>query len=209
MPNLTGADLKKLAKEQRQQGLFDGALDSLQQAIDLAGAELADLHGILGGTLADQGDLVAAAKAYDDGFKVDSRYNPLSSYNALNRLVMRIRLIPGVLTQPELMRKEARLDFVDVPYELALLQTKLERHVEHERANDFWAAGDLALTAALNGSIEVTSKAAERFSKCAPPEFAITAYRRTLAALGELDIPCKQPIKSLDILLAANADSEK
>ena len=204
MPNLTGADLKKLAKEQRQQGLFDGAIDSLQQAIDLAGAELADLHGILGGTLADQRDLVAAAKAYDDGFKVDSRYNPLSSYNALNRLVMRIRLIPGALTQPELMRKESRLDFVDVPYELALLQAKLERHVEHERSHDFWAAGDLALAAALNGSLEVTRKAAERFSRSSPPEFAITAYRRTLAALGELDIPCKQAINSLDTLLAAN-----
>ena len=204
MPDLTGADLKKLAKEQRQQGLFDRALDSLQQAIDLAGAELADLHGILGGTLADQGDLIAAAKAYDDGFKVDSRYNPLSSYNALNRLVMRIRLIPGALSHPELMRKEARLDFVDVPYELALLQTKLERHVEHERANDFWAAGDLALSAALNGSLEVTSKAVEQFSRCYPPEFAVTAYRRTLAALAELDIPAKQAIRSLDTLLAAN-----
>src|SRR5436305_2619007 len=118
MEKSTNTDLKKLAQQQRSQGDFKGALQTLQKAIDQAGAELADLHGIMGGTKRQQGDLIAAASAYDIGFHLDERHHAASTYNALNRLVARILLEPRLLSDPDLLRDRKNLEFVDVRQEL-------------------------------------------------------------------------------------------
>jgi hypothetical protein len=194
-------DPKKIARQQRDQGDFKGAVRTLREAIDMAGAELADLHGLMGGTRRQQGDLAAAASAYDTGFHLDESYHAASSYNALNRLVTRVLLEPGSLLNPELLREKNNLEFVDVQQALSGLQKQLERQVKGKRSNDFWCAGDLAVTAALNGDLRSAARAVKRFDACSPPAYARDAYRQTLAALAKLETPRKEALMKVDALL--------
>ena len=180
MEKSTNTDLKKLAQQQRSQGDFKGALQTLQKAIDQAGAELADLHGIMGGTKRQQGDLIAAASAYDIGFHLDERHHAASTYNALNRLVARILLEPRLLSDPDLLRDRKNLEFVDVRQELCALQKQLESQAKGERSHDFWCAGDLAVTAALNADLEVAVRAVEQsagMARCDPASRSRSRFR--------------------------------
>jgi glutaredoxin-related protein len=217
-------NLKQLVRTQRKQGEHDAAAKTLQQGIDrLEGAftrspgeldklgaaseprddwesaiaaELADLYGMLGGTLRERGDLVAAAAAYDTGFRYESnpRYRLVSSYNALNRLLTRIFFCPNSLNDPESLRKEKKLEFVDVRQSLIELQTQLKSQVNGVRSNDFWAAGDLALTSALNGDEQGVREALEQFASASPPPSAYSAYRDSIDSLAQLDTPRKETL---------------
>ena len=196
------------ALAQRQQGDLEGAAKTLQQAIDGARRDLADLYGMLGGTKREQGDLVAAAQAYDAGFCLELRFHALSTYNALNRVVMRVLLAPGALSHPNLLRKEKRLEFVDVRRELSRIEKELRHGLAGVRSNDHWAAGDLAVAAALNGHLTRATEAVERFASCSPSpsSAAYDAYITTLAALAELDTRSKETLESVKILMKSKRD---
>jgi hypothetical protein len=185
MGELTDVEhLKQIARSQRQAGDPAGAVRTLRMAVERAGRELADLYGTLGGALTEGGDLAAAVAAYDAGFQLDARLDPENTYNELNRLVTRVLLAPGSLSSPDELRAYGGVAFVDVPRQLELLEQKLEREVAGVRGGDFWAAGDLAVVAALNGNLPKAIAAAEAFAARSPTEAARSAYRRTFAALA-------------------------
>lgn len=81
-------------------------------------------------------------------------------------------LAPESLAGPGKLRDQVDLRFVDVRNALSDLQTRLRSQVEGERRDDHWAAGDLAVTAALNGDLGNAAKAVPRFAAHSPPEFA-------------------------------------
>jgi len=205
MDELTVSAAKQRAQTLRGQGDLDGAAETLRHAIDHVGRGLADLHGILGGTLRQKGDLAAAAAAYDEGARIESHYRLPSSYNALNRLATRILLAPGVLASPDVLRRESRLEFVDVPRALSDLQRQVQAQLDGPRASDFWAAGDLAVTAALNDDLDGATRAVQAFAACspAPPGFAYDAYGQTLEALARLDTPRRATLERVKGLLRA------
>ncbi|MCI0625574.1 MAG: hypothetical protein L0387_28670 [Acidobacteria bacterium] len=231
-------NLKKLAQTQRQQGEHSAAAKTLREGIDgleetLAGfkgadkgdsaselantseravaTELADLYGILGGTRREQGDLLQAATAYDAGFRYESnpRYGLVSSYNALNRLLTRILLCPGALSDRDSLRKESKLEFVDVSQNLNKLQTQLKLRVEGVSANDFWAAGDLAIVSALNGDDKGAIEALEKFASCSPspPISAYNAYGDSIGMLAQLDTPRRDALTRAQSWLKDRATS--
>ncbi|CAN5362537.1 hypothetical protein BH24GEM3_BH24GEM3_14910 [soil metagenome] len=191
---MTTRNLRELVLAQRQRGDLDAAAKTLQEAIaqNRDDAELADLYGMLGGTRREQGDLVAAVAAYDEGFRLEAKLD--STYNALNRLVTRIALEPASLSDAEALRNYDTLEPVDVPGSLAELQPRLRADVEGARAGDFWAAGDLALTAALNGDVDGTIDALERFHSYSPPRSAYAKYYETFAVLAQLDTPRREAL---------------
>lgn len=166
----------------------------------LAG-ELADLYGVLGGASRKQGDLVRAAAAYDHGFRYEShpRYGIVNTYNTLNRLVTRILMRPDSLSDPEVLRGVSELEFVDVPAALAELRPELEREIAGVRVNDFWAAGDLAFTCALNGDEQGALRAVRGFASCSPPPptSAYAAYAGWIGAVAELDTPRKEVLRKV------------
>ena len=157
---------------------------------------LADLYGMLGGTLREEGNYVAAAAAYDRGFRLESdpRYAMQSTYNALNRLTTRILLCPACLADPDLLRTERDLEFVDVRHALADLSAQLHRQVSGARVGDFWAAGDLSVTCALNGDEQGMNHGLEKFIRLSPPPAAYNGYRHSIEALARLDTPRKAPL---------------
>jgi hypothetical protein len=187
-------ELKQHARREREQGAHMAAHAYLEQAIERLEAsgdpavteELADIYGTLGGTLREKGELVAAAAAYDAGYGYEADTN---TYNALNRLTTRILLEPASLTDPGALRRYGELEFVDVPQELGALRARLERDLAGPRADDAWAAGDLALTAALTGDADALSFALARFAVLEPPPRARDACGRVAGALAALDTP--------------------
>jgi tetratricopeptide (TPR) repeat protein len=181
--------LADLARSERRAGDLEAAATTQQLAIDAAGRQLADLYGILGGIQKDRGDLIAAARAYDVGFQLDERHHAPSSYNALNRLVTRTLLCPAAQSNPEALRAFPALAFVNVPEQLANLGQELRRQVDGPRAGDWWALGDLVVTAALNGEVDLTALAVDRLASASPPRWVFEAYGKTLEALARLDTP--------------------
>ena len=178
---------RQRAQAQRRQGDFDAAAKTLEQAIAQGLAEVADLYGMLGGTRREQGDLAAAAKAYDAGYRIESD-PPLggaTSYNELNRLIVRIQLDPESLMRTA--SPSQGLAPVDVPQSLTRLRERLRQQMQHERRNDYWAAGDLAVTSALLGDTNGAHEALDRFKACSPPTNARDAYAATLGMLAQLD----------------------
>ncbi len=79
------------------------------------------------------------------------------------------------------------LELVDVPRSLAHLQQRLRQQIDHERRDDYWAAGDLAVTSALLGDASGAHEALDRFKACSPPTSARAAYAATLGMLAQLD----------------------
>jgi hypothetical protein len=189
----------------------DSLRDSTHQAPDpdsteetLMTKELADLYGILGGVRRKQGALVLAVAAYDQGFQYESnpRYGLVNTYNALNRLVTRVLLCPASLSDPNAFQGLNELEFVDVPKALKELQTELNRKVEDMQSNDFWAAGDLAFTCALNGDDLNALDALRRFESCSPPPpaWAYSAYLHTISTVACLDTPRKEALEKIKAL---------
>lgn len=184
-------NLKETARALKQQGDLDGAATALHTAIDLTATELADLYGMLGGVLRAKNDLVASAQAYDAGFELEQKFNMPSTYNRFNRLMARVQLCPGALTDPGLLRAYEALPYVDVSQLLTELEATLHHDVIGPRSTDYWAAGDLVVVAALNGHLVEATEALDAFAGHlpAPPEPAWSAYAATLQALAALDTP--------------------
>lgn len=213
-------NLKALARKQSAQGQYEIEAKTLHDCIEileaalakveshgeialrepadkeetLIAAQLADLYGMLGGARRKQGDLMRSLAAYDQGFWYESnpRYRIVNTYNALNRLVIRILMYPGSLTDSEALRDVKGLEFVDVPRTLNELQTELKQEVEGARSGDFWAYGDLAFTCALKGDEPGVLDALQRFEACSPPQFAYSAYISGIGSVAELDTPRKE-----------------
>ena len=179
-------NLANLARQQRRQGQFAAAAQTFREAIAQTEDrnQLAELYGMLGGTLREQGDLVDAAASYDRGFEYEVAE---STYNELNRLVTRVLIEPRCLAEPETLRAYEELPYLDVPEQLALVKPQLEAQIEGARNADYWGMGDLAVVCALLGDEAGMLSALDRFEACLPPASAAAKYYDTFAALAAVD----------------------
>ena len=199
------ADTKAL----RQAGAHEDAIAQLEQAIgrfrraiegrpDRAIAHaLVEAYGMLGGTHRDRSDFRRSAAAYDAGFRYESdpHFDLQSSYNALNRLVSRVLLHPGALTDPDAHRTDTSLESVDVPRALTSLVTTLKAQTAGARKDDPWAAGDLALAAALSGSDADAQRALDHLASTSPPAAVYQAYKQVFEMLARLDTPRQRQLQ--------------
>jgi tetratricopeptide (TPR) repeat protein len=182
-------ELEQRARAERARGDLAAAAATFREAIRACDdpARRADLYGMLGGTLREQGELAAAVAAYDSGFRDEPPGS--STYNALNRLVTRILLEPRSASDPEALRGRGLPDVVNIPEGLAEVRARLRDDVAGRRADDYWAAGDLALAAALTGDVAEVRAALDHFDRLGPPAAAYAKYREMFDALAALDTP--------------------
>ena len=174
--------LQQKALRQKKRGQLEEAEKSLAEAIRVAAALLADLHGTLGGTLREQGRLHEAAGQYDRGYNIDEQYGIVSSYNALNRLLTRLlaRGAPG--------RPPVALANIDVQEELRKVHAMLDGRLGKNQPPDYWAAGDLALVSALMADEPGMKKGLKLFTGPSTPAYAYDAYLNTLSKLLQVEV---------------------
>jgi len=194
-------ELAEQAEGQRRLGERIAALKSLRSALpsleaeladgnDAAAAQLADIHGQIGGALREGDRLIEAAAAYDEGYGYEARYELSSTYNALNRVVTRILLCPQAMSNPAALGRYAQLPWLDVLAEL----TRLHDVVARRDQGDMWAVGDLALTAVLTGANP--GDALDRLANEAGP-YVRDAHRRIVARLAKLDTPRRAELERM------------
>jgi tetratricopeptide (TPR) repeat protein len=112
--------------------------------------QLADCWGVLGGVYRSEANLNEARNAYDEGYKYESskRFNILSTYNRLNRLVVRILQNPDLLS-------ESSSQVVDIEEPATMRQLlretdeEIERQLREGRRDRPWALADLAMVRLL------------------------------------------------------------
>ncbi|MGD9705181.1 MAG: tetratricopeptide repeat-containing protein [Acidimicrobiia bacterium] len=194
--------LKASAKSAREDGDWQGAIDDLQDAIELLQrlvsdaptrrseqlhSELADCYGMIGGIqrrwalLLDEPErrrrLEASVDAYDEGYRYEKDLTTnASTYNRINRLTGR------VLLDPEVLRDHTGA--VDVPAELGVAESVLLEQLGSQRMRDPWGYADLAMIRLLRGTTDSTS-AYRELDRMKPPSFV---YESALAALEPLEL---------------------
>jgi hypothetical protein len=223
-------DLKTSAKNQRDRGSrgYPRALSMLQEAITIAqtelkrstvveyrgqlAAELSDCFGLVGGIQrrwAEESSrderaphLKASIRAYDEGFKIESdpQYGIVNSYNLVNRLVVRILLMPDALVVADGLLLDPEIAPLNLTHELEQASTTIRQQLAGPRRGDYWAMADLALLEVLLGH----SRAAVAYSDfigTSPPDFAYTSALANLRPLAKLPLPCTGALnEAVDLL---------
>jgi hypothetical protein len=175
--------LQRKAQLQKKAGEADAAAKTLIAARRIAAANLADLHGTLGGVFWDQGRLAEATNEYDRGYRIEQRYGIVSSYNALNRLLTRL-MADGPKSVGQPVAKGVRIrGRVDIDAELRRLQLQLTGQLRGIDAVEFWTAGDLAVVAALTNDPRAMKMGLASFMVPSTPRSAYEAYLKTVARL--------------------------
>jgi hypothetical protein len=122
--------------------------------------QFADCWGILGGVYRAQGNeyLSAAKDAYDEGNKYESsaRFNILSTYNRVNRLVVRILIDPFLLSDPPPVVDDMPGSVKKTMRELlSETDTEIERQLGAGRSDRVWAIADQIMVRLLGDSPKV------------------------------------------------------
>ena len=205
-------DLKTQAKNRRDMRRWPRAASLLREAIALGieefgsagklpewrariAAELADCWGILGGVerrwaFELAGDpmlrlehLDRSIAAYDEGYRYE-RTDPgrRSTYNRLNRLIVRLLRDPQVLARDRDAADVGKT--VDVRQELETLADE----IGGRGIDDPWSALDVALLNVLLARQDAASAYAS-FERMSAPDFARQSALDVVAPLAELDFP--------------------
>lgn len=131
--------------------------------------QLADLWGIEGGLCrsrgdrtrdeSGRGDLDHAIDAYDSGWEYEGaqRFRILSSYNTVNRLILRILRTPGILDSTEPVPGLGK-NMRDLLEDAA---ASIERQLDMGREDSAWALADLAMIELLRGGSDIASVLAQ------------------------------------------------
>lgn len=223
-------ELKTSAKNQRDRGTkgYPRALASLDEAIALArevvlatvpeqaaqgAAELSDCYGLRGGIERRWADelggeeriahLKLAARAYDAGyeFESDPRYGIFNSYNLVNRLIVRLLLVPKALVAEEPLALEG-IAPLHLAAEFDRAADIIREQVAGPRRSDYWAWADLAMIEVLTLRSPPDAAYAP-FLALGPPDFAYVSALAGLRPLAGLDIAGAGAMKSAVGLLEA------
>jgi hypothetical protein len=217
-------ELKTQAKNRRDLGRFQRAAALLDEAIAIAreelkttsvpevratlASELADCYGLLGGVerrwaLDPKSSpeeraqhLRRSVDAYDEGYKfeADPAFGLANTYNAVNRLLSRLLLDPGLLTSGGKGSRREGSESVDVRADLEAVARTLQSQLATQRRGDYWALADLALINVLLGKQDAASAYAAFEAELRPD----SAYQSALAIvkpLAALDLPTAAELK--------------
>ena len=180
-------------------------------------SELSDCFGILGGierrwALDPRYDathrsmhLEQSVNAYDQGYRYESDPSvgntSNSTYNRLNRLLVRLLLDPVRLSVNGNTADPEAGDTLNVRAELEAVAADIEA----QGTDSIWAAADLSLLNVLLGRQDAASAYAG-FEKKSPPDFACQSALDAIAPLAAIDLPTAGELKSAERRLTALRD---
>lgn len=146
---------------------------------DLAG-QLVHILGTRGGVYRRDQKYEAAVAAYDAGYRIErstSGYAIVDSYAMTQRLVTRLLLNPSAADEDGVL-----VLGLDMRQALSAAEVEIQRQVAGERADDEYAAADLAVVRLLLG-VEGWEEALETFLNGAPEPYAVIVTQATLREL--------------------------
>jgi tetratricopeptide (TPR) repeat protein len=184
------AELTRRAQRHKRLGHHDKALETLDHAVRLCASQLADLHGIRGGTLRAAGRIGASIAEYDRGHLLETGYGTGETYCALNRLLTR-------LTHKNPAVDESRYPVLDIDVELAALQASLTQRMQRTGQASAWVAGDLALVAALRSDRRSMARALTRVDALPARDDVRNAYHGILEQLAAAGYPWSRTLAAL------------
>lgn len=220
--------LKTQAKNRRDLGRYDRAVQILERAIEIAKSNLdnpelrsqmaealADSYGLMGGVqrrwaLDSKGEerklhLEESIRAYDNAWKYESGdYGVVNSYGMVNRLVCRL------LLKPDSLFAEGVTDFgqdvapLSMREQLQEASRRIEAQLARPRRDDYWAAADLALVNVLLEKQDPISAYAGFLEK-SPPDYAFKSVLDVLRPLAELEWKLKKKFEELTVYLEQRA----
>ena len=167
----------------------------------LMAKELADCWGILGGIYRAQGrdSWSDAIKAYDDGYiyEASTRFNILSTYNRVNRLVVRILKNPDLLSVPPPVVEDIKPPTKKtMPELLSETDNEIERQLREGRTDRVWALADLAMVRLLGDSPNV-NVALDDFDKSAGNDvFPYDSMLKVIRELVDRNLPMQHRLIS-------------
>lgn len=163
--------------------------------------QLADCWGVLGGIYrAEGGDQLRDAKeAYDNGFTYERcrRFNLPSTYNRVNRLVVRILETPRLLFEPlPLVTDVPEAERKTMPSLLGEAEEEIDRQLRNRLREDdrAWAYADLAMVRLLGG-LKGVDLALEKLDESSRND--TYPYESTLKVIRELlqrELPIRKEI---------------
>ena len=198
--------LKTRAKNRRDGKEFHGALELLARAADLAEqgradawddeaapfvAELADIHGMMGGVTRREGleapgtanrhDLLMQSIGhYDRGFAYETSVRgEATSYNLVNRIVGRILVDPASLDADPDAEPSSVPAMLRAAHDSVLTQLELRR-------DDPWMLADRALLEILMSESTSARRAYGPLLRTAPPAYVYTSVLDTLEPLADI-----------------------
>jgi len=222
---------RDLGRYERAVSLLSQAIDLASDEYETASvselratlaSELADCWGIRGGVerrwALDSGSDTAqrvshlrrSIDAYDHGYHYESDHllgSATSTYNRLNRLIVRILLDPGCLTASVAAADEESSGAMKVRAELEAVAAQIDA----QPTDSVWAAADLALLDVLLERKDAAS-AYIGFQRKNPPDFACQSALEVVTPLAAAGIPIPSIATELgnaELLLIALRDRSR
>jgi DNA-binding transcriptional MerR regulator len=163
--------------------------------------QLADCWGVLGGIYRAEGDdqLRHAKQAYDTGFTYEGckRFNLPSSYNRVNRLVVRILETPGLLVEPlPLVMDVSEAERKTMPALLAEAEEEIDRQLRNRLREDdrAWAYADLAMVRLLGGLKDVDYALGNLDENCKNDSYPYESTLKVIRELLQRELPIREQI---------------
>jgi hypothetical protein len=167
-------------------------------------SQLADCWGILGGiewrwALDPASDaeqrhkhLGRSSEAYEKGYEyeLESLSSGTSTYNRLNRLLVRVLDDPTLLTTDA----EAAPCAINVRAEIKKIHEELSEELRKHPPDSVWTAADMALLNVLLGHQDAASAYAV-FEGMNPPDYARQSALDMLNGLSKLDLPTAKALQ--------------
>jgi tetratricopeptide (TPR) repeat protein len=193
--------LETARSEQNTEG--DGSTTPTRYELQVA-EELADCHGSRGGALRRMGSLDEAIREYDLGYALETNrhYKMISTYNTINRIVVRVLRAPAWLHDPGQLTDDERKAVGDsgARGELKAAMHRLEarfKELKEQQKKDPWALADLVMIKALQNDEADAKMALKKLKDSKPPNKCYESALGTMRDIAKLELPQVELIRSI------------
>jgi len=170
--------------------------ENIDQATKDQARELADCWGIRGGIYREEGKIREAIDAYDNGYQLESetRYEIHSTYNTVNRLVLRLLTNPNLLKQDSSATSDSRL-LKPLP-ELLADSARAIAAEWRNMTDPVWSLADMVLIKSILESPDETQWE-ELFKAKANNRFPFDSLGTVVKTLAKSELPISETLNQL------------
>jgi tetratricopeptide (TPR) repeat protein len=172
----------------------------IDQATKDQASAFADWWGIRGGIYREEGEIAKAIDAYDTGFRFENerKYEINSTYNTVNRLVLRLLRDPDLLKSPGSSNVDSGLE---KPITDLLTEAGQAIEAKWQKMTDpVWALADMVMIKSILQAPD-SAEWEERFKENAKDRFPFDSIGALLDTLARSKLPMSKALHDLAVRL--------